>query len=119
MRPIFLALFLAAVNGFASTVPKTLGDVTIVSSGRTQLSAAATKVYAMVIQAPSTNTGKIYVGDANVSATRGIELVAGQTITLSPAESTTRIEPIPINTIYCSSTVGADKVKVLYQSVIP
>jgi len=59
----------------------------------------------IIIQAPSTNTGIIYVGDATVSATvYGAELQPGQSTSFAGSNT---------NLIYVDTSVSASKVSVL------
>jgi hypothetical protein len=44
------------------------------------------KVVTVFISAPAANTGAIYIGDADVSTTRGIEMAKGTTLRLDAPE---------------------------------
>jgi len=65
-----------------ATAIGTLEDLTGNSAAQ-QFIAASTPCVAVVIRALAGNTGQIRVGDANVSATRGAELSAGDAIVLA------------------------------------
>lgn len=119
MKKFALLLLLAGLVSIAKTVPVTIADISLVSTGTTRLTTATTKAYSLLLQAPSTNSGKIYVGDSSVSSTQGIELAAGQSITMSPIKNGGRIESVPLNSVYFIAATTGDKVKILYQQVLP
>lgn len=62
---------------------KQLSVVTIASAGTAvQVTSQDISTPAAYVQADSLNTGKVYVGDADVDSTNGIELAAGESVTL-------------------------------------
>lgn len=84
------------------TTPSTLvAFVTTVTSAGTRVQLASNAVVAGIVQAPSTNTGKIYVGGATVSSTvYGAELQPGQA---------SGIQIDNTNKIYIDASVNGDK----------
>lgn len=62
------------------TTPTTVrnGQITVTTSGTRVALAGSTAVVAVVVQALSTNTGSIWVGDASVTVSNGFELQPGQ-----------------------------------------
>lgn len=88
------------------TVASTLVSfVTTVAAAGTRVQLASNSVKAGVLQAPSTNTGIVYVGGATVSSTvYGAELQPGQA---------TGIEIDNTNKLYIDSSVNGDKLAVL------
>lgn len=94
-----------------------IADVTVTTAGtEVQLSSTTIRASSVTIQALNTNTGFIYVGDSNVASGRGIELDAGQAITIS-ADLSGRPggDEIDLSDIYVDSSVNGEKVKVVYQ----
>ena len=57
------------------------------------------------------NTGNIYVGGVDVSATVGYPLTPGQDVTLEPCQGFTYID---LATVYIDAGTSADEVKVIY-----
>jgi hypothetical protein len=57
-------------------VPNTLsnGQKTVASAGTAEVLGVATAIQGVLIQALSTNTGNVYVGDSNVDSTNGYVL---------------------------------------------
>lgn len=56
-------------------------QVAVANGSATQLQATSPAILAkagVTVQAPSTNTGSIWVGDSTVTNTKGLELQAGQ-----------------------------------------
>lgn len=73
------------------------------------------QVSAVLIQAESTNTGIIYVGDNTVSATNyGAELAATDSMTIKAQEFGDINAMVRLDSIYLDTSVSTDGVSVLY-----
>lgn len=102
----------------------TLPQKTIAIAGiRVQVAAPAvgpapdTACTTVTVQATSTNTGLVYVGDALVSSTRGISLSAGQAFTFcADFSGRSGQDELLISDIWADAATSADKVNVVYQS---
>ena len=81
----------------------TLADVTAAASA-TQLTSSSTACKAVLVVSLAANTGKIRVGDSNVSASRGAELSAGDAVVLMVSN---------VNLVYVFGN-ASDKVSVTY-----
>lgn len=93
-----------------------LGVVAVTTAGtRKQISTDSKACYAIVLQANSSNTGKIYVGDSTVTSSNGIELSAGDSLTISPQSinggSDTEIN---LTDVYIDAQVSGESVRVHY-----
>lgn len=90
------------VTATASTPSTIFGFVTTVSSAGTRVQLASnTLTNGAILQAPSTNTGLIYVGVVTVSSTvYGAELQPGQAVSFAGNNS---------NLIYIDASVSGDK----------
>lgn len=73
------------------TAPTTVynGKKTVTTAGTRVTLAASQAVKSVVIKALSTNTGFIYVGDGSVASTTGLQLQAGETVSLDIANLAT------------------------------
>lgn len=98
----------------------TLADKAVTTAGtRVQLTATNTYVMAVTIQGNGANTGFIYVGDSSVSATRGVELDAGQAVTLSGTVTQKgTIELLNLADIWLDSSVNAETAHIVYQQQV-
>lgn len=85
-------------------------DVLTTGGVREKLSSVGTNVVKVILTAPSTNTGNIWVGDVAVSATgeRGVEIVKGTTLQLEFAGNT-----ISLDNMYFDGASG-DSISVSY-----
>ena len=81
----------------------TLADVTAAASA-TQLTSSNTPCKAVLVVSLAANTGKIRVGDSNVTASRGAELSAGDAVVLMVSN---------VNLVYVFGN-ASDKVSVTY-----
>ena len=68
------------------------------------------KVVAVILSVPAANTGSIFVGDANVSTTRGIELPKGTTLRLDAPKG----QFLDIYNMYFDAATSGDKLNVSY-----
>ena len=94
----------------------TLAQITVATSGtEQQVSATATPITTLVVSAPATNTGAIYVGDSNVTTTRGIEVAKGTTVSIS-ADMSGRAggEELILSDFYIDAATNGDKANVSY-----
>ena len=88
---------------------------TVATAGtRERLTDVSKKVAAIVIQALPGNTGTVYVGDNQVSATNGLALTPGSNITFSSNQSGWADEKISLKDIWLDVGTGADKVIGIY-----
>lgn len=95
-----------SIGGTGAMPTTLLAFVTAVATAGTRVQLASnTVVNGFIIEAPSTNTGIIYVGGATVSSTAyGAELQAGQSTSVMISNT---------NKIYIDASVSADKASVL------
>jgi hypothetical protein len=89
----------------AATAIATLADVTAAAAA-TRLIVGSTPCTSVVVRSLAANTGKIRVGDANVTASRGAELSAGDSIVLQVNN---------VNLVYVFGN-ASDKVSITYVS---
>lgn len=68
------------------------------------------KVIAIILSVPAANTGSIYVGDINVSTTRGIEIPKGTTIQINAPQG----DFLDIYNMYFDAATNGDKLNVSY-----
>lgn len=92
----------AAVKDVAQTCP---------SSGRIQVSSTQTKASAVFIQAPTTNTGLIYVGGSDVTTSNAAAIQAFGSFTF-PAQA--NVQPYDLSQIFIACTVNTDVIRVTY-----
>ena len=87
----------------AETVPSTIynGKKTVTTAGTRVALGAATSMRAITVKALSTNTGIIYVGNATVASTNGLELLPGDTVNFNVDD---------IAKIYIDSSVNGEGV---------
>lgn len=90
-----------------SATPSTVGDGSknVTTAGTRVTLASTTACKSVVVMAKLTNTGKIYVGGATVSSTSGIELAAGETISLDVSD---------LASVQIDSSVNGEGVKFTY-----
>jgi hypothetical protein len=100
----------------------TVADKTVATAGtRERLVAASTEVKNVTIQWHPSNAGNIYIGDVNVTATRGIILNASNpTAIISVDESESDEDNILIDLydIYVDAATNGDKVKISYLATV-
>lgn len=77
------------------------GKTTVTTAGTRVVLAASQAVKSVVIKALSTNTGIIYVGNSTVASTNGLQLLAGETVSLDIAN---------LNTVNIDSSVNGEGV---------
>jgi len=93
----------------------TVADIDIPTAGtRVQVSATDTPVTTVIVQAKATNAGLVFVGDASVSATRGISLAAGKAIALNADEFGEGAGEFILSDVYVDAATNGDDVKVAY-----
>lgn len=92
-----------------------LSQQTIDTAGtREAVSADALPVSAVVVQAPSTNSGNIFVGDSTVSSSKGLALAAGESITITSSLVNGTHEELILSDIYVDTATNGNKVQVSY-----
>lgn len=91
------------VSATTESAPTTIynGKKTVTTAGTRVVLAASQAVKSVTIKALSTNTGFIYVGDTSVASTNGLQLEAGETISLDIAN---------LNTVNLDSSVNGEGV---------
>lgn len=98
--------------------PGTLADKTVTTAGtRVQVTTANLLVWCVSVQALSTNTGKIYLGDSNVSSTRCIaELPPGGACIIEGYQMYQKglLELLDISGFWIDSSANGDKVHLGY-----
>lgn len=81
--------------------------VTVTTAGtRVQLSTAPEHIARIAFKAPGGNTGNVYVGDSQVSSTRGWTLAPGESITLDFSPKTE-----PLDSFYVDAATNGDKLE--------
>lgn len=81
------------------------------------LTSLTRSVMSVVIQAESTNTGIIYVGESSVSsASYGTELAAGDSIAFKMQDFGSVVMKVKLDSIWLDCSVNGDGVSVLYLS---
>lgn len=87
-------------------------QVTIATSGtELQLVAAdVQKVLAVYLSAPAANTGTVYIGDADVSTSRGIAIIKGTTQVINAPEG----DFLDLRNIWVDAATNGDKLNVAY-----
>lgn len=96
----------------------TIADKSVTTAGtRVQITSIQLYVYSVIIQALGSNTGKIYVGDSNVSSTQCYaELPAYGTTTLDGwNKEKGTMELLDLSKIYIDSSVNGEGVHIGYQ----
>lgn len=98
----------------------TVGDVTVTTAGtRVQLTSTNTYVSNVTVQGLGANTGKIFVGDSSVSATRGYELSPGSGIAITSIVTPKGTqELVNLADIWFDAASNGDKVHVVYQDQV-
>lgn len=95
-------------------VPGSFSRTVTTAGTRVTLASAALSVKSCVIQANVGNTGSIYVGASDVSASNTTYLTAGQSIAFGPYDG----HEMDIGThFYIDSSVNGEGVKVTYAKV--
>jgi hypothetical protein len=93
----------------------TLADITVTTAAtRVQVSSTATPVMDVIFTCPAANTGVIYVGDSSVSASRGIEVAKGTSISINQAFGRSAGLEYKLSNFYVDAATNGDKVKVSY-----
>lgn len=87
-------------------------QVTVTTSGTEVrlVAAAVQQVVKIYLSAPAANTGTIYIGDSDVSTSRGIALIKGETMEISAPQG----EYLDIHNIWADAATSGDKVNVAY-----
>lgn len=68
------------------------------------------KVIAIFLAVPASNTGSIFIGDVNVSTTRGIEMAKGTNLRIDAPEG----DFLDIYNMYFDAATSGDKLNVSY-----
>lgn len=94
--------------------PVVITKVVSTAGIREQLMTSNKTVPAILIQALSSNTGKIYIGDGLVSSSNGIELFAGDSIRLSNDDLGLAGAEISCRDIWIDSSINGEGITALY-----
>lgn len=91
-------------------------QVTVATAGtQVQVSTSNLPITTIVISAPAANTGVIYVGNSDVSATTGIEVAKGTSVSIT-ADMSGRAggEEFILSDFWIDAATDGDKANVLY-----
>ncbi len=93
-----------------------LADVSMSSAGSAvQISTTIAGQPSIIVQAPSGNTGSIYIGDSTVTPTKGIELIASASLSLDGSFLKHSSDEVFLLDLYaCQSAGSVNKLKVAY-----
>lgn len=94
--------------------PKAFRKTITTAGTRERLTTADRSIPAVVIQALTANTGIVYVGDSEVSATNGLELSAGDSITLENDDLGNADAKISLKDIWLDVSISTDGVVAFY-----
>lgn len=93
----------------------TLPNVTVVSAGTpVQITADKIMANAVFVQAHEDNTGNIYVGDENVSASRGTSVGPGQPLQYSGNPQMQLLSEFLLSDVWIDAANDGDRVRVAY-----
>jgi len=93
----------------------TLPNTTVTTAGtRVQVSTDKIMVNALIIQAHENNTGDIYVGDENVSASRGIAIGKGQPYQYAAHPQMQMLSEFLLSDVWIDAEKSGDKVRAVY-----
>ncbi len=95
--------------------PRTFRKTVTTAGTRERLTSSGKAVPSVVLQAESSNTGVVYVGDNQVSSTNGIELNANDSMTLTNDDLGSSDAKISLKDIWLDVSVGTDGVNVMYE----
>ncbi len=88
-----------------------VAKATTTAGTRVALTTIAFPVTTIIIQAKNANTGTIYVGDSTVASTNGLQLKAGQVLTLTgDNRNEGQADELIPNDVYIDSSVDAEGV---------
>lgn len=99
----------AGLNSGSQTCPSSGNKAVIASSSSCPSSTC--KASTWTIQAPSANTGKVYVGGSTIATTNGVYLNAGDSATLSSGGTSF---PFDLTQTFIACSVSADTVTFNY-----
>lgn len=92
-----------------------LADLDIPTAGTAvALSATATPITSVTVQAHPSNTGNVFVADSNVSSSRGVALSPGQSIALVADMSGRDGEELVLSDIFVDTATNGNDVKIVY-----
>ena len=93
----------------------TLPAVTISAAGtRVQITTVETGAVSVIIQGDADNTGSIFVGDSSVTAASGIEIVANETVEISPPGVNGAREGLILSDLYVDADTSGNKARISY-----
>lgn len=89
----------------------TSASQTCPSSGNKKVASSTTKAVWYIIQAPSANTGKVYVGGSTVTTSTGAYLSAGDSLSAPPQGGAAAYD---LSNTYIACTQAADTITYFY-----
>ncbi len=89
-----------------TSTPSTIynGSQTVTTAGTAVALASSTTIKSVIVKAKYSNTGTIYIGDASVSSANGLELEAGDAVSIDIDD---------LSTVYIDSSVNGEGVNYL------
>jgi hypothetical protein len=94
---------------------------TVVTTSGTEVQVSSTPLYAstVIFSCPAANTGAIYIGDVNVSTTRGIEVAKGVNLAIT-ADMLGRPggTEFDLSDLYVDAATNGDKVNISYVKLV-
>ena len=94
--------------------PRTFAKTVTTAGTRERLTTSNKAVASVVLQAESSNTGVVYVGDSQVSASNGIALNASNTIAFTNDDLGSSDAKISMKDIWLDVSVSTDGVMAIY-----
>jgi hypothetical protein len=70
--------------------------------------------FGIVLQADPANTGNVFIGDSDVTTATGIQLTAGQSISLTDFASTKGVHEWDLRKIFVVASAAAQAIRVAY-----
>jgi len=109
LRLILIALLLSMTPAKSGSFMS--GSNTCPTSGNKAVASSTTKAVWYVIQTPTSNGGKIYVGGSNVTTSTGTALSAGDSLSAPPQGNSAAYD---LAKTYIACTVNTDSVTYIY-----
>lgn len=97
-----------------SMKPRVLKKAVTAAGTRERITTADIEAPSVVIQALTGNTGVVYVGDNQVSATNGIELDQGESVSMGATAKGWDNEGVSMKDVWLDVATSADGVTVMY-----
>ena len=92
----------------------TSSPTTVTTAGTAvEISANITAIRSIVLQADAANTGIVYVGDSSVTSSNGIQLKAGDSVSITPDN---KDNELVISDLYVNADTNGSIVRVSYET---